>query len=414
MLKLAYFVELTWLLIDMFSGYLQNHGILLPGIQTVSALVRIGVFALFLTIVLRYLPLKRQLIPALLLACTVWILAHALGFSLTSQGDVVADVQFHLKLMLPVLMFGVLQVQMESGVLDSTKVRRIILFNAVVLIFNLLLGLFGIGFGNYGESETGELLGSKGFFYAGNEMSATLVAIFALVIFVYRERLKRSSLLILSVVGLFFVVSLMSMSKTSLIGFLFVTLFALYNYLSLANKIKFSLMLAAALLVSAPYWMPLLQVSIDRWQYFWVVQPDFLSFITSGRTERIEYYMAWLTGADTPLTWIFGSGQMPSGVEGLFENDLLDVTKGSGLLGLLFYGVWSAWASLGLAARFRHRTAEGSFTFYVIGMLLVLSIIAGHVIYSAMLAPFIALVALTSSRYFPGNVAESPNGASHP
>lgn len=414
MLRLAYFVELTWLLVDMLSGYLQNHGILLPGIQTISAMVRIGVVALFLAIVLRHVALKRQLILALLLLCVVWILVHAMGFSLTGQGDVVADVQFHLKLMLPVLLFGGLKVQMECGALDMTKVRRIVLLNAGVLVFNLFLGLFGIGFGNYGESETGELLGSKGFFYAGNEVSATLVAIFALVIFVYRERLKRHSLLILSVVSLFFVVSLMSMSKTSLLGFLFVTLFALYNYLSLANKIKFGTMLAAALLLSAPYWLPLLQISIDRWEYFWAISPDFLGFITSGRTERIESYVAWLTGAATPLTWIFGSGQIPGGTGMTFENDLLDLTKGSGLLGLLFYGVWAGWACLGLSARFRHFRPEGVFTCYVIGMFVVLSIVAGHVIYSATLAPFIALLALSSSRYFPGNVVTSPGSASHP
>lgn len=414
MLKAAYFIELTWLLVDMFSGYLQNHGIFLPGNQTVSALVRIGVVALFLAIVLRYVALRRQLILALLLLCIVWILSHAMGFSLTGQGDVIADVQFHLKLMLPVLLFAVLKVQMERGALDGTKIRRIILLNAFILILNLFLGLFGIGFGNYGESETGELIGSKGFFYAGNEVSATLVAIFALIIFVHRDSLKKHSLSILAVVGLFFVVSLMSMSKTSLLGFILVTLFALYNYLSLANKIKFGTMLTAVLLVSAPYWMPLLQLSIERWEYFWTLRPDFLDFITSGRSDRIEDYVAWLTGADTPLTWIFGAGQMPSGVVGLFENDLLDVTRGSGLLGLLFYGVWSWWASRGLSARVQHHRREGDFTLYMVGMFLVLSIVAGHVIYSATLAPFIALLALTSSRYFPSNMAASPSIVSHP
>jgi Ca2+/Na+ antiporter len=315
---------------------------------------------------------------------------------------------------LPVLLFGVLQVQMEQGALDSTKVHRIILLNAFVLILNLFLGLFGIGFGNYGESETGELIGSKGFFYAGNEISATLVAIFALIIFVHRDRLRRYSLLILSVVGLFFVVSLVSMSKTSLLGFLLVTLFALYNYLSLANKIKFGMMLGTVLLASAVYWLPLLQLSIERWEYFWTLRPDLLDFITSGRAERVENYVAWLTGAQTPWPLIFGEGQTLVGAVESFENDLLDVTRHSGVLGLLFYGVWSGWARLGLSARLRQRRPEGSFTLYMVGMFLVLSVVAGHVIYSATLAPFIALLALTSSRYFPGNVAASTSSASHP
>lgn len=413
MLKLAYFVELTWLLVDMFSGYLQNHGIFLPGNQTVSALVRVGVVALFLAILLRHPTPKRQLILALLLICLAWILVHVMSYSLRGEGDVLADVQFHLKLMLPVLLFGVLQVQMERGALDYTRVRRIVLFNAFVLVLNLSLGLFGIGFGNYGESESGELLGSKGFFYAGNEVSATLVAIFALIIFVFRDRLKRHSLLMLGVAGLFFVVSLMSMSKTSLLGFVLVTLFALYNYLSLANKIKFSTMLAVALLATTAYWLPLLQLSIERWEYFWMVSPDLLDFLTSGRTGRIESYVAWLTGGSTTAPWIFGAGQLPPGTILTFENDLLDVTMGSGLLGLLFFGVWSGWAGLGLAAKLRYGRSEGAFAFYMIAMFLVLSIVAGHVLYSATLAPFIALLALTSSRYFPGNAMAS-SGAARP
>jgi hypothetical protein len=380
----------------------------------VSALVRIGVATLFLTIILRHVGLKRQLILVLLLMCIIWILTHAMGFSLDGEGDVVTDVQFHLKLILPVLLFGVLQVQMELGTLDSMKVRRIISVNAVILILNLFLGLLGIGFGNYGESEGGELIGSKGFFYAGNEVSATLVAIFALIIFVHRDRLRRHSFLILSVVGLFFVVSLVSMSKTSLLGFLLVTLFALYNYLSLAKKIKFATMLVAVLLASAPYWLPLLQASIDRWEYFWKLRPDLLDFITSGRADRFEEYVAWLTGADTPLTWIFGAGRTTTGAIGLFENDFLDVTKSCGLLGLLFYGVWCGWASHGLSVQVQRRRPEGGFTLYMVSILLVLSIVAGHVIYSAMLAPFIALLALTSYPYFPGNVAASPSGRMHP
>lgn len=103
MLKLAYFIELTWLFVDAVSGYLQNHSIFLPGNQTVSAVVRLVVMALFLIIILRHLSLKQ--VPALLLLmlCNFFALVHTIenGKELTV---VIADIQFLLKLMMPVFL----------------------------------------------------------------------------------------------------------------------------------------------------------------------------------------------------------------------------------------------------------------------------------------------------------------------
>lgn len=413
MLRLVYVVELTWLLVDMFSGYLQNNGISLYGNLTVSALVRIGVVFLFMVILQRQSPLKQLPILFLLLMCFVWISVHALTYIRGGQGNIIADVQFHLKLMLPLLLCGVLRVQMEHGALDCIKVRRIVLINAGVLIFNLLLGLLGIGFGNYGESDSGELIGSKGFFYAGNEVSATLVAIFALVMFVYRDRFLQNSLMMLTVVGVFFITSIISLSKSSLIGFSLVLLFVMYSHLSLSRKLRFGGLILVSMFVTTSYWLPLLQVSIDRWEYFWVLQPDFFDFITSGRTQRIDQYAAWLADTETPWSWFFGDGQVlvDKGIN--FENDLLDITSASGFLGLLLYGVWASWAVSGLSNWTSNSRPEGAFTLYMVGIFLVISIVAGHVIYSSTLAPFIALLALSSSRYFPKNVVATHSGTFH-
>jgi len=406
MLKLAYFIEITWLLIDMISGFLQNQGIFLLGNLTVSALVRIAVVGLFLAILLSQLKPNRLLnLLLFLLVCSLWISWHALASAFDSKSNFLAEVQFYLKLMLPILTLGVMQIQLKKGILTAVRVRRIVTFNAVILILNLSLGLFGIGFGNYGESETGEIIGSKGFFYAGNEVSATLVAIFALVLFTYREQFKRNYLKMLAVVGVFFVASLLSLSKTSLIGFLLVLAFFMFNDLPLAKLVKFSVVTSLAVMMTTPWWYSLLQVSIERWQFFWEIRPDFLDFITSGRSERVANYLTWLTSDDITWQLIFGGGQREVAEVGKFENDLLDLTMSSGLLGLIFYAVWLGWAWSGLVDRLHRNIPTGTFVFYVIGIFIMLSVIAGHVIYSATLAPFIALVALASSRYFPFTMA---------
>lgn len=402
MLRLAYFIELTWLLVDTLSGFLQNHNIYLPGNQTVGAIVRLLAMILFWAIVLRHASIARLPATVLLFLCLVWAGAHMLAQGMDVP-HAVADLQFLLKLMLPVLLFFVLQIQLEQGALDERRLHRVLGLNAIVMLVNLSLGLFGIGFGNYGETEDGDLLGSKGFFYAGNEVSATLVALFALIVFAGRARHQQHQLQLFVVVGLFFVASLVSLSKTSLLGFLLVLLLVVHSYLTRVTKLRFLLVLAVVVASTSPWWTPLLQVSIERWEYFWQRSPDFLTFITSGRSERFVRYADWATGTENPLILIFGNGQAAGDLAASYENDVLDLTYNAGLLGVLFYGIWGGWAMRGLWTRCMEGRGEGAFTAYMLSIFLVLSAFAGHVLYSASLAPFVALLALTSSRAFPGN-----------
>ena len=402
MLKLAYFIELSWLFVDTVSGYFQNHSMFLPGNQTVSAVVRLLVILFFLFIILRHLSLKQ--IPALLLLmlCNVFTLVHTIG---NAGGilELTAEIQFMLKLMMPVVLYYVIQIQINTGHLDHVRLWRIITFNSAVLLFNLFIGVFGIGFGNYGEMAGGELLGSKGFFYAGNEVSATLVAIFALTYYVNRRYFQSKPLIFVFVVCLFFLASLLSLSKTSLLGFIIVLLFILKNELSVKKLSKLVATLSFILAISLPYWMPLLQVSIDRWEYFWEISPDFFTFITSGRSDRIIFYVNWINNTDSWMPLIFGMGVGFGDLIVSFENDLLDLTYKCGILGLLFYAMWVSWGIRGLFASMINNVIFNAFTLYMMVTFLVLSVIAGHVMYSATLAPFIALLALTSNRNFPDN-----------
>ena len=402
MLNIVYFVELTWLLIDMLSGYFQNQGIFFLDNQTVSALVRIVVVGLFFAALFSNLKLNRFLTLLLIVfVCSLWISWHSLASAFEGRGNFVAEVQFILKLILPMLTFGVIQLQLKTGILTVVRIRRIVNFNASVLIFNLFLGVLGIGFGNYGESETGELIGTKGYFYAGNEVSATLIAIFALVMFTYRQVFKRNYLGLLTVVSIFFVASLLSLSKTSLIGFFLVLVFFMYNDLFFVRNAKYSIITSLTVIATAPWWYSLLEVSIERWEFLWETNSDFMEFISSGRSERVVNYLTWLNGNDIGWQLLFGTGQRGVAEVGSFENDLLDLTMSSGLLGVFFYAVWISWAWSGLVDRICRHIPEGAFVFYVMSMFIMLSVIAGHVIYSATLAPFIALVALASSQDSP-------------
>jgi hypothetical protein len=384
-----------------------NNQIYFLGDQTISAIFRIFVIILFVLIILNQPKNKRlfiQIVPIFL--CSLWISAHSYGSALGGENDIVKETQFYFKILLPILLYEVILIQLSKGELNKNRIKKIVSINAIVIISNLLLGFFGIGFGNYGENEAGEMIGSKGYFYAGNEVSATLIAIFALFMAVYKEELRRNFIMFFTVIGIFFIASLMSLSKTSLIGFFLVFAFVIYQYFSLSKKIIIVLSFAIASIATQPWWYPILDLAIDRWEFFWE-KTDFLDFITSGRSERVVFYFKWFNGADTFWQLFMGGGQRAIVEVGLFENDLLDLTISSGLLGLFFYGVWISWAWSGLKTRKKRHASEGPFVFYVMSIFILLSVIAGHVIYSATLAPFIALIALASV----WNIATVPSAA---
>jgi hypothetical protein len=399
MLKLAYFIEITWLLVDTASGYFQNNGILFPGNQTLGSIFRIFVFLLFALIIIKH-PKGSRMVPILLFPLLIILaIVRAIYWNFEFV-QVLNDVQFQVKILFAILLFSVFEIQLMKGELTASKINKIVIVNSGVLLTNIYLGLFGIGFGSYGETEGGEMLGSKGFLYAGNEVSITLVALFALLIFLYGNLLKTHITRSIIVLALFFFASISLLSKTSMIGFVLVTLFAIYNYLTFKNRVTLAVFFALFLALTSALWFPILNVAIERWQYFYEIVPDPWAFITSGRSERAVDFYSWINDYDEAFSVFIGQGHLGDASKFSFENDLLDLIMKAGLSGLFIYFSWFAWVGNGIKDYLLLRRVESKFTVYMLLMILVISIFAGHVIYSAMLAPFVALIAVASSPYF--------------
>ncbi|KIF82722.1 O-antigen ligase family protein [Noviherbaspirillum autotrophicum] len=392
LLKLAYFVEITWLLIDAISGYFQNSGINFLGNQTVSSIFRLGTLGLFFLIVLKNARISRITPIIFLLIAVVWSALHAI-FGNFEGTQILGDMQFHMKMLMAILMCSVLDVQVKRCALSFSQVNRILAVNAAVLVANVFLGFLGIGFGQYGESIDGQLIGSKGFFYAGNEVSATMVAIFALILFMWQDFFRKNTLTLLLLIAIFFFVAILSLSKTSLIGFVLVVAFALYYYQSVVSKLQIVFLAIIALIASSEYWMPLFDVAIERWQFFFEVASGSAEFLTSGRIDRVGDFAKWLDRSSF-FQLLFGAGQLGDGALETFENDLLDLIYISGFFGVLVYLVWIGWLAMSVRQFWMNGNDEGRFSAFMMALFLGISVIAGHVIYSAMLAPFIALITL--------------------
>ena len=57
-------------------------------------------------------------------------------------------------------------------------------FSFIIIVLNIFLRLFGFGFPMYGLN--GLEIGSKGFFYAGNEISATLLIVSSFLMYWFK------------------------------------------------------------------------------------------------------------------------------------------------------------------------------------------------------------------------------------
>lgn len=232
----------------------------------------------------------------------------------------------------------------------------------IIIASSLLLGLSGIGHERYGDDEA--LLPANGFLPAGNEINIALIGIFWWLTARRSTGLREIKETVLY--GICIALLVVSSSKTTIVGALIIALY--YTRLRLSTTLLISVVLAVGvwLLLNSGIW--------ERWSYFFFLYLDegLLSALTNGRFGRLE---DWITNwADLP--W-FGIGVLALG-GGYIESDPLDLVMNFGLLGALLFILWVRVAWVLCHAR------------WVPWLLLVgISTLAGHVIYSIFAAPLL-------------------------
>jgi len=278
--------------------------------------------------------------------------------------------------------------------------------NAVFLFLatNIVLGLFGFGYAQYGEGREIEI-GVRGFIFAGNEMGAALVAASSLILMRLTEQ-RRFGLFLLA--GSFIVLlSAALTSKVSILAsFLMLGVFPLIRlsrqlrFLQLANQdawfASILLIVLPLLIFGGLYYALYVANLIERLSYMYQ-KLDLVTLIFSHRNIWAEQALHLFWNDFTPLEQLFGRGDtwiamMPD--TKTVEIDLIDFLMSYGLLGvLLTYGFW-----LFVIARFiwsKNNPYLGYGLFMTL-IFLAMSLTAGHVFNSGTAAPIIgALLALS-------------------
>jgi hypothetical protein len=127
-----------------------------------------------------------------------------------------------------------IQLSISNGLFSIKKAKLIFFVNFVVLALNLILGILGFGYYQYAGG-----IGTVGFFFAGNEVSGSMLCIFFPVLFYV---FKRYSFLVYTLTAILifslavFKVTKVAIGGTLLIIFIIPTVHFVVNYSAFSLK----------------------------------------------------------------------------------------------------------------------------------------------------------------------------------
>jgi len=279
--------------------------------------------------------------------------------------------------------------------IELKKLFKLVWFSYIVLVVNILIKYIGLGYPMYKAGD----IGSKGFFYAGNETSALLIiltSILAYKLFLTKERWK---FYIFMVFSLF--VGLSISSKTGVLGILLILILIPLERptaeikIGKLKKLILTLLVSIPLVVSGTWWAVKQSSVLDRLSYYWS-KLDVFTFIFSHRNfffaDAYKVYIEKYSLTEK----LIGIGQTRYELlnnSKIIEIDIADIFFAYGFVGLILF-VFLFGMLISQSWRFS-KFKEYKYTNFVFLMALILlgiSSIAGHVFSSGMSAIFIGLL----------------------
>lgn len=365
------YLFLVWLIVDMMNGLLLNSGFNMP----ISQVFKLIIFAiLFLRLLqLGYL---RSLILGLL-----YISVYVLHIILINE-SIGASLLLASKLILTVLIYLYFRKLVEIN--DKKFVNysyHLLLLSYWIVAINILIGLIGIGYYTYPD----EKIGYKGFFFAGNEMGGLLVVLIPFYLYISFFSCKNTiyfAACIFSIIISF----LLGTKSVILIGILSV---GVISWMYGSKKAKVIILFTACIIVAIG--IMILSSILDsgalellnRMEYSYN-EGGITSMVFSGRdvfwkNESQEFYQSDF------VSQLFGLGGNRT-----VEQDHRDSLLNFGYIGFFF--VYSFYMYLFVRSiKNRRNNTYGKIVVLTNVMLLGMSFIAGHIIYSSMAGLYISL-----------------------
>ena len=381
------------LIVDSVNGYLLRSGVNLP--ISISQIHKMTL--LFLMLIRILVTNKNALILTALFLVT--LLIPSVNYMLSESEIPYKDFIIITKiLIMPIAYFYFKSVIIRHPIPAHRRLIRLFHISFWIIVINMILGGLGYGFSQYGAEG-----GTRGFFYSGNEISATMVTIFAILGYWLWNK-KR--LLFIPFFLLAIGISLLKATKVAFFGSLLLLVFIplVSEKRNLFALTRLRLVILSLTAISIPFlidflWIAVKKIGIyDRVVYFYH-QFDFVTFILSSRNLRVEEGMDIYIHQYSWFEMIFGRG-LSGFSQFMFERmpeihtveidffDLLFYFGAFGGIGLIF----SFWLKL-LVKSFRERNNPEipySPIIFLTNLLLIgASLTAGHIMISAMAGIFI-------------------------
>ena len=202
---------------------------------------------------------------------------------------------------------------------------RWVYFSYIVLAVNLLVKLVGLGYPMYSAGN----IGTKGFFYAGNEISAVLLILSGVIAY-HLWNINKNKVLYFGFLLLNIFLGILISSKTAVLGIILVFLMIAIDPKKVKLKINTVLTVLVSIFVLIPtiayftYKLVLSSTVMIRLTYFWN-KLDLVTFIFSSRNLFVKEMWEYYKNDYTVVQKVIGGGQTfyESKIGTIVEIDLL-------------------------------------------------------------------------------------------
>ena len=375
------FIFLYFLIpIDLVNGYFINIDAHLPIAQ---------IYKLVLIILISYQLFnykKIKIIPFLYLLYFLFIIIYNL---ILNTFDTIFDTITHFSkfFFIVIVLYYFTDKFVHNKKIYINKIYRFLLFSTILLFLSLLFGILGFGFSTYGDTN----VGNKSFFNGGNDLAIAVSVLFAYNTYhlsYYKNKFWYKYLIIITL----FLISISISTKVALISSLLTIIFVPSLIKTKITKIT---------IIRNLFYVSVLFYFIYKF-YTWFMESDaynriialydkvggdFLFIIFSGRQSYVENALE-IFFQKPYLIQFFGLGR---GVT--VEMDLFDTLINYGYFGIIIiYSFYFMLLFKSIKFRKDLNKPFPKLNIYLNLLLTFISLLSGHLIFSAMAGVFISAV----------------------
>lgn len=376
-------------LIDMVCGFLNLYS------SVAFSLGQFIRFPILLIVFYRIFTFHKFVYPKLFLLLLVLYLFSWLTFNVSyfQETGTLSDLILAIKPVTIFIFYFYVYKMIKEGKIVNCDVERIIDFNCKVVLVNQIVGLIGFGYLSYVNQ-----IGVTGFYFAGNEYSILIVVLCAIKLRFLLAKNKRLNYVIWSV--LFIGIALSTAIKTAILGVLILILF----YPVVKNLKKLVFIGGITLLAVVFSWETIRSLNLAIIERLVWIYDNFgiTTLIMSGRDYFLHDALRFFLEDYSFIHKFIGIGFFKlNELTKIPEMDFFDVLLMQGVFGIVFvYLPFLFILMRPILKGIFSRESDTRRVMIVCCLVVVISFIAGHVIFSASLAPFIGFLTLIESLEF--------------